>query len=167
MRRDVKTSYSKSFIKSSRFTFQIDENKDVGGSWLKSLFGRLERVPQGELHDSRRSLNLGEVRPLGRRALASRILRQTESRATGVVLPHTLRVSYVKDLPTELQVVVFVVRHSKALAESGIQIYVAGYTEPVAFTGFTWIGTPKTLVRRESVTPEELRVGTSRGASRH
>jgi hypothetical protein len=57
------------------------------GGRLESVFGELERVPQGELHDSRRSLNLGKVRPLGRRALGGRIQRQSEPRATVSAAP--------------------------------------------------------------------------------
>src|ERR1043166_7680066 len=95
--------------------------------------GFLEIVTQCKLHDSRISLNTGEVIERRARTTKLRIKAVSHVCVTGKVL----RVGNVKGFPPEGEFLFFTPGHSPALVKSGIEREETHSSQDVSSTGFT------------------------------
>jgi len=88
-----------------RLSWQLVSHRSSSSSGPEDL----ERVSCSNLHDARMPLNLRKVRPIGRRAQSV----QTGVQGDGEVSDagQLLGIGYIEDVPSDLQLMVFVVRH--------------------------------------------------------
>src|SRR5271168_704311 len=92
---------------------EADTHKEKNGR-LFSLPGRsiaifLEHVPCADLHHARLALNLSKVRPIRRRAQFVQTGIQGDSEVSDA--SQLLGIGYVEHVPSDLQLMVLVVRH--------------------------------------------------------
>jgi hypothetical protein len=106
--------------------------------------GRLERVPESNLHHARSSLNRKEVAEAGRSRRVLRVKPLHES----VNIRQMLSIGNVENFPTQLKLVIFTPGHGEGFRQAHVDVKVPGIPEYVAISALAGTAAAQALISR-------------------
>ena len=124
----------------------------------------LERVPPLDLHFTRSTVDLVEIRPIARRQSPAQlgIANDAITSLAVINLVERLVVGYIESIEPHLEHVALMPRHFPGFADAKIGGGVVRQAENIARTGFARIGVAEALVNRSNIASSSEELGGGR-----